>query len=107
MRNTITLKNTDGSPKTGAVVTVYNWQSGSPYYSTLVDTATEITGKGQYYIDVTTGFKGTVLIDSVVDEGMTGVMFRGEDADVPDGSITTAKIADGAVTAIKTDFAYE
>ncbi len=79
MRNLLTLKNADGTPKTGQTVQLYNWQSASPYYSTLVGSMTEIAGKGQYYIDRSTGLTGTILIGGVRDDALTKIKIVGDE----------------------------
>ena len=88
-KTVITLKNINGQPKTGAVVNVYAGLETSPYYGALVGQATEIPGKGQYYIENNgCGFYGTVLVNGVRDEANTNIWF------------------DGLIPAGKTDFAY-
>jgi len=119
MRNTITLRYLDGRPKTGCAVAAYEWQSGAPYYGSLIGAFSEISGTGQYYLDLTGTVRATILIDSVREEAWTKVVLFGDfgtdflpdgtvDTDqLVDGAVTTAKIEDGAVTPVKTSFAED
>ena len=101
MRNTITLTDPNGNAKSLVSVEVYEWQAASPYYGTKIGDMTEITGTGEYYIDLTESKKVTMLVDSVRKESLTGVELQGDTA-LAD-SIDTAAIQDGAITPAKTD----
>ena len=102
MRNELIIRNSSGEPQPGLAVELYNWQAGSPYYSTKVGDFTD-NGDGSYHIDLSDSVKGTLLIDSVVNTATIGRLFNGElgATSIPDGSITTAKLANSAVTTIK------
>jgi hypothetical protein len=95
MRNTITLRYLGGNPVTGKAVSAYEWQEDSPFYGDIIGTFTEISGTGQYYLDLNNAVKATILINSVREEAWTGILLNGETFDggvfIEDGTITPAK----------------
>lgn len=103
MRNVLTLKKTDGRPDTGKAVEAYLWQSTTPFYSSKIGDFIEITGLGQYYIELSNAVRATILVNSTRLEAFTGVLLDGDlgPVTIPDGSITTVKLADGAITTPK------
>jgi len=106
MRNPLTILKEDGSPNTGRAVEAYQYQETNPYYGDKIGDFSEVPGLGMYHIEVTDTVKATVLIDGIRQESLTGVMLDGElgATNIPNGSITTNKLADGAVTPEKTTF---
>lgn len=103
MRHAISFKNLEGQPLTGLAVELYNWQAGSPYYSSKIGDFSEVPNTGEYYIDITATVRATVIVDSVVQTAFIGIALVGnlDENFIPDGSITTAKLVDGAVTTAK------
>lgn len=102
MKNVITFQNLDGSPATGKSVEAYEYDAAPPYYGDKIGDFSEVPGLGEYYIEITSTVKATILVNSVVQAAFTGYPLLGEGTGfAPDGSITTVKIADGAVTTAK------
>ena len=90
MRNTIVLEtiNADGvkAPDTGKTVQIYGYHAsdaagGSPH-GALIGSASENTGTGVYYADITNGVKVTVVVDGLCRANMIGVWMNGEDWNV-------------------------
>jgi len=95
MRAVITLKDSAGNVQTLRTVLVYAYDAGaSDYCGTLIGQATEITGDGQYYINMAERQLVTVKVNGVRREGLTGVELPGDYMDaakLKDGTITQAK----------------
>lgn len=96
-RNSIRLTKLDGTPDTGKAVGVYNWQAAEPYYSTKIGDMIEIPNLGEYYLDMATSAKVTLLVGGSVKESYKGIEFLGDDGFVGDDKVTQAKMAANSI----------
>ena len=97
VRHSIVLRQPGGAAKSGQSVELYTALETSPFYTNPKIGDFTDNGDGAYYIDITTGLKGTVLVNGAIYPPRVNHKFSGDDADIPDDSITSAKIAAGAV----------
>lgn len=73
-----------GRPVSGYTVKIYAYSTGSPYYTGAALYTMTDDGKGNYYADVTTTIKGTIVITSsgstvvTVPVNHIGRIFEGE-----------------------------
>lgn len=101
VRSVITLKNNNGTPKTGATVQIYEYdENAQDYRGNLIGQATEIPNKGQYYLIMTEQKIVTVFVNNIREESLTGVILEGKEFDaagrVKDGTISINKLTQAA-----------
>ena len=87
-------------------MSVYNYHASdaaeAPPNGTKIGDCSELTGKGQYTIDMAEAKKVTVVVDGNCVGGLIGIMLDGDTA--LDDSVDTSAIQDDAVTPAKTTF---
>ena len=112
MINTITLDKVvagNKQPDTGRSVSVYNYHASdtaeSPPNGTKIGDCSELTGKGQYTIDMAESKKVTVVVNGNCVGGLIGIMLDGDVA--LDDSVDNSAIQDDAVTPDKATFAKD
>lgn len=104
VRHAFALTNSANQLAPGQTVELWTGMSVAPYYqSPKIGDFTD-NGDGQYYIDITSTVKGTVLVNSQVLVPLTNKLFDGDDygtGTIADGSITEAMLANNSVSTLK------